>query len=160
MWFYPATGQTTPIGGLPRQQSGYQFTRAAGGWAVQASPDVRAACASCAGPPRTVYFLADNGQSVTRVGLANAVTPGTAGALWLTSYPPGADPRTAAGVAREVSRAGPAVRAAGHAAGRLPDRAGDRPRPAAGTRDPGARERRPTSCGIQPLRSPVAPLRE
>jgi hypothetical protein len=105
-WFYPATGQTAPIGGLPRQQAGYQFTRAAGGWAVQASPEVRAGCASCAGPPRTVYFLADSGQAVTRVGLADAVAPGAAGTLWLTSYPPGADPRTAAGVAREVSRAG------------------------------------------------------
>jgi len=105
-WFYPATGRTAPIGGLPRQQAGYQFVRAAGGWAVQASPDVQAACAGCAGPRRTVYFLADDGQSVTRVGLANAVAPGAAGTLWLTSYPPGADPRTAAGVAREVSRAG------------------------------------------------------
>jgi hypothetical protein len=46
------------------------------------------------------------GQSVTRVGLADAVAPGVAGTLWLTSYPPGADPRIAAGVAREVSRAG------------------------------------------------------
>jgi hypothetical protein len=73
---------------------------------VQASPAAPALCASCAGPPRPVYFLADSGQSVTRVGLANAVAPGTAGALWLTSYPPGADPRTAAGMAREVSIAG------------------------------------------------------
>jgi hypothetical protein len=105
-WFYPATGQTAPIGGLPRQQAGYQFTRAAGGWAVQASPEVRADCASCAGPLRTVYFLADSGQSVTRVGLATAVAPGAVGTLWLTSYPAGADPRTAAGAAREVSRAG------------------------------------------------------
>jgi hypothetical protein len=106
MWFYPATGRMAPIGGLPRQQSGYQFIRAAGGWAVQASQDVRTVCANCAGPPPTVYYLADSGQSVTRLGLANAVAPGTAGTLWLTSYPPGADPRTAAGVAREVSRAG------------------------------------------------------
>jgi len=106
MWYYPATGRTAPIGGLPRQQAGYQFVRAADGWAVQASPDVRAACAGCAGPLRTVYFLADSGQSVTRVGLANAVAPGAAGTLWLTSYPAGADPRTAAGLAREVSRAG------------------------------------------------------
>jgi hypothetical protein len=106
MWFYPATGQAAPIGGLPRQQSGYQFIRAAGGWAVQASQDVRTVCAGCAGPPRTVYYLADSGQSVSRLGLANAVAPGTAGTLWLTSYPPGADPRTAAGVAREVSSAG------------------------------------------------------
>ena len=106
MWFYPATGRTAPIGGLPRQPSGYQFTRAAGGWAMQASSDARTACASCAGPPRTVYFLADSGQSVTRLGLANAVAPGAAGTLWLTRYPTGADPRTAAGVAREVSSAG------------------------------------------------------
>jgi hypothetical protein len=106
MWFWPATGQTAPIDGLPQQRSGYQFIRAAGGWAVQADPAGPAVCGSCADPPRTVYFLADGGQSVTRVGLANAVAPGTAGALWLTSYPPGADRRTAAGLAREVSIAG------------------------------------------------------
>ena len=40
------------------------------------------------------------------MGLADAVAPGTAGTLWLTSYPPDADPRTAAGMAREVSIAG------------------------------------------------------
>ena len=34
------------------------------------------------------------------------VAPGTAGTLWLTSYPAGADPRTTAGIAREVSVAG------------------------------------------------------
>jgi hypothetical protein len=105
-WFWPATGQLAPIGGLPQQRSGYQFIRAAGGWAVQADPAGQAVCGSCAEPPRAVYFLADRGQSVTRVGLANAVAPGTAGTLWLTSYPPGADPRTAAGLAREVSIAG------------------------------------------------------
>jgi hypothetical protein len=35
--------------------------------------------------------------------LADAVAPGVPGALWLTSYPPNADPSTAAGMAREVS---------------------------------------------------------
>ncbi len=105
-WFWPATGQAVPIGGLPPQRSGYQFIRAAGGWAVQAAPGAQAVCGSCAGPRRTVYFLADRGRSVTRAGLADAVAPGTAGALWLTSYPPDADPRTAAGMAREVSTAG------------------------------------------------------
>ena len=105
-WFWPATGQVVPIGGLPLQRSGYQFIRAAGGWAVQAAPGAQAVCGSCAGPRHAVYFLADRGQSVTRAGLANAVAPGTAGALWLTSYPPAADPRTAAGMAREVSIAG------------------------------------------------------
>jgi len=106
LWFWPATGQMTSIGGLPQQRSGYQFIRAAGGWAVQAGPAAQAVCGNCAGPLRPVYFLADRGQSVTRVGLANAVAPGAAGTLWLTSYPPGADPRTVAGMAREVSIAG------------------------------------------------------
>jgi hypothetical protein len=102
-WFWPATGQLAPIGGLPRQPSGYQFVRAAGGWAVQAAP---ADCGSCAGPLRAVYFLADQAQAATQVGLADAVAPGTAGTLWLTSYPPAAEPRTAAGTAREVSLTG------------------------------------------------------
>jgi hypothetical protein len=106
MWFWPATGQVVPIGGLPPQRSGYQFIRAAGGWAVQADPPAPAACGSCAGPPRAVYFLADAGQSATLAGLADAVAPGTAGTLWLTSYPPGADPGTASATAWEVSTAG------------------------------------------------------
>jgi hypothetical protein len=102
-WFWPATGQAVPIGGLPRQPAGYQFVRATGGWALQAGP---AGCGSCAGPPRAVYFLADQAQAVTQVGLADAVAPGAAGTLWLTSYPPDAEPRTAAGLAREVSITG------------------------------------------------------
>jgi hypothetical protein len=106
VWFWPATAQVVPIGGLPPQRSGYQFIRTAGGWAVQAGPGAHADCGTCAGPRRAVYYLADRAGSVTRVGLADAVAPGTAGALWLTSYPPDADPRTAAGAAREVSIAG------------------------------------------------------
>ena len=105
-WFWPGTGQVARIGGLPPQRSGYQFIRAAGGWAVQAGPGPPAGCGRCAGPRRAVYFLADHARSVIRVGLADAVAPGAAGALWLTSYPPDADPGTAAGTAREVSIAG------------------------------------------------------
>jgi hypothetical protein len=105
-WFSPGTGRVAPIADLPPQQSGYQFIRAAGGWAVQASPDVRAGCGACAGPRRAVYFLADHAQSATQVGLSDAVAPGAAGALWLTSYPPDADRSTASGTAREVSIAG------------------------------------------------------
>jgi hypothetical protein len=85
VWFWPATGQVMPIGGLPPQRPGYQFTRAAGGWAVQADPDAQAGCGSCAGPQRAVYFLADSGRSATRAGLADAVAPGVPGTLWLTS---------------------------------------------------------------------------
>jgi hypothetical protein len=105
-WFWPATGQVVPIGDLPSQRSGYQFIGAWGGWAVQVDPPAPAACGSCAGPPRAVYFLADAGQSAAPVGLADAVAPGTAGTLWLTSYPPEADPGTAAGTAWQVSIAG------------------------------------------------------
>jgi hypothetical protein len=105
-WFWPGTGQKVAIGGLPPQRSGYQLTLAAGGWALQASPGTQSGCASCAGPRRAVYFLADDAQSVTRVGMADAIAPGTAGALWLTSYPPHANPQAAAGTAREVSIAG------------------------------------------------------
>ena len=105
-WFWPATSRMAPIGGLPRQPSGYRFIRATGGWAVQASPAAQAGCGLCAGPRRAVYFLADHAQAVTRVGLADAVAPGAAGALWLISYPPDAEPRTAAGMAQEVSITG------------------------------------------------------
>jgi hypothetical protein len=105
-WFWPATGRVAPIGGLPRQPSGYQFIRTPGGWAVQASPAAQAGCGLCAGPRRAVYFLANHAQAATQVGLADAVAPGAAGALWLTSYPPDAEPRTAAGMAQEVSITG------------------------------------------------------
>lgn len=95
-WFSPGTGQVLPIGGLPPQRSGYEFIRAAGGWAVQPVAESR----------RAVYFLADRGQSATRIGLADAVAPGVPGTLWLTSYPPHTDPGTGAGMAREVSSTG------------------------------------------------------
>ena len=106
-WLWPASGRVKAIGGLPRDRSGYQFTAVAGGWAVQAGPGAQSACGGCAGPPRPVYFLAGRAQSVTEVGLANAVAPGAApGTLWLSSYPPDADTSLAAAVAREVSVTG------------------------------------------------------
>jgi hypothetical protein len=95
-----------PIGGLPPQRSGYKFIRVTGGWAVQADPAAPAVCGRCVGPPRAVYFLADAARSVALAGLADTVAPGTAGTLWLTSYPAGADPGTASGTAWEVSIAG------------------------------------------------------
>ena len=106
-WFWPATGRTEPIGGLPPDGAGYQFTPIAGGWAIQAGPGVQPGCSGCAGAPRPVYFLGNHAQSVTRVGLANTVAPGaTAGAVWLTSLPPDSDAGTASGTAREVSVTG------------------------------------------------------
>ncbi|MCW2931773.1 MAG: hypothetical protein JWM19_2735 [Actinomycetia bacterium] len=106
-WFSPGTGRFEPIGGLPADSSGYQFTRIGDGWAVQANSAAKAACGDCAVPPLPVWFLADGARSASRVGAANQVAPAaTAGALWLTSYPLGADTSTAAGTAREVSLAG------------------------------------------------------
>jgi hypothetical protein len=106
-WFWPATGRVKPIGGLPRDGSGYQFVRLAGGWAVQASSGAQLRCGSCAGQPAPVYFLGDRASAVTGVGLADQVAAGpAAGTVWLTSYQPGADMSTAAGTAREVSISG------------------------------------------------------
>ena len=64
-WFSPATGRSAPIGGLPADSSGYQFTRVGGGWAVQADAAATTACGDCAGAPRPVWFLADGAQSAT-----------------------------------------------------------------------------------------------
>jgi hypothetical protein len=106
-WFWPATGHTEPIGGLPPADYGYQFTSIAGGWVVQAGSGTQPGCSGCAGPPRPVYFLGDQARSATRVGLADAVAPGAVpGVVWLTSYPADADTGTAAGTAREVSVTG------------------------------------------------------
>jgi hypothetical protein len=107
-WFWPATGRTTPISGLPRDGSGYQFTRLAGGWAVQPGTGaVGPGCGGCSAAPRPVYFLGDGARSVTGVGLADLVAPGAAASqLWLTSYRPGANLSSAAGTAREVSLTG------------------------------------------------------
>ncbi|MGH3292165.1 MAG: hypothetical protein ACRDP7_10185 [Trebonia sp.] len=106
-WFSPATGRSATIGGLPADSSGYEFTRISGGWAVQASAAGKTAQDDYAVPPLPVWFLADGAQSVTPVGTANQVAPAaTPGALWLTSYPLGADASNAAGTAREVSLAG------------------------------------------------------
>jgi hypothetical protein len=107
-WLSPATGRSEPIGSLPADSSGYQFTRVDGGWVLQAnSAGHTGGCGDCAVPPLPVWFLADGSRSVTRVGTANQVTPAaTAGAVWLTSYPATADSGTAVRTAREVSLAG------------------------------------------------------
>jgi hypothetical protein len=111
VWFSPASGRSEQIVGLPANRSGYQFSRVGGGWAVQVSPASPVACGGCAGMPASVWFLPDGARSVTMVGPANLVAPAaTAGAVWLTSYAPGANMTTAAGTAREVSAAGPQAR--------------------------------------------------
>jgi hypothetical protein len=106
-WFSPATGRAEAIGGLPADRAGYQFTRVVGGWAVQAAHDPPAGCGSCAGAPTPVWFLADGAWSATPLGSANLIAPtATAGTVWLTSYPIGANMTTAAGTAREAGAMG------------------------------------------------------
>jgi hypothetical protein len=106
-WFSPATGASAPIGGLPADSAGYQFTRADRGWVVRAGSGGELASGDTTVPPLPVWFLADGARSVTRVGTANQATPAaTAGAVWLTNYPPTADPDTVARTAQEVSVTG------------------------------------------------------
>src|SRR5262249_34118291 len=106
-WFSPATGRTEAIGGLPANQSGYQFIRVVGGWAVQAAHDPPAGCGSCAGQPTPVWFLADDARSATMLGTASLVAPAAfAGTVWLTSYSPGVNMATASGTAREAGTVG------------------------------------------------------
>ena len=116
-WFYPASGRREPIGGLPASQIGYSFSRAVGGWAVQAAPpagtDGQLGCPACASPPLPVWFLADGASRALRAGRANLVAPGARrGTLWLTSYPPdaAAAPGTAQLTAADGRALGPPVR--------------------------------------------------
>ena len=128
VWFSPASGDSAPIGGLPDVNSGYQFTRTDGGWAVQANPAGLLECSGCAKPSMPVWFLADGARSVTRVGTATLVAPSaTAGAVWLTNYLPGLSMATTAGVAQEVSSTGASLQAPVKLpAGYLIDQATDR----------------------------------
>jgi len=106
-WYWPATGRSQAIAGLPLDRSGYLFTRMGGGWAVTPGAAAWPGCANCAGRPQPVYYLADHAQSVIRIGVADDVAAGAAaGTLWLTSYPPGADLGSATGTAQAVSVVG------------------------------------------------------
>jgi hypothetical protein len=106
-WFSPATGRMERIGGLPAYRPGYVFTRVGGGWAIQPATNGQPGCGTCVGLTEPVYFLADRASAVTRIGSAHQVAPAARpGAVWLTSYVPGADTSTARGTAREVSVTG------------------------------------------------------
>ena len=112
-WFWPATGRSEPIGGLPAESAGYQFSRVDGGWAVQADSAAKIGCDDCAGIAMPVWFLADSARSAARVGTASLVAPAAStDAMWLTSYRPGADDTTAVGQAREVGPTGALLRPA------------------------------------------------
>jgi hypothetical protein len=105
-WFWPATGRSVTIGGLPADESGYQFTRVGGGWAVQANGTFCGG-GDCATPPSPVWFLANGAQTAIPVGTADLVAPADdVNALWLTSYFPTGNNVTPGGLAREVSTTG------------------------------------------------------
>jgi hypothetical protein len=107
VWFSPASGRAEPIAGLPPDPSGYQFTRADGGWAVQSGSAEPAKCGDCAGVPLPVWFLADGARAATPLGTASLVAPAAAaGTVWLTSFPQGAPVSRTAGTAREESIVG------------------------------------------------------
>jgi hypothetical protein len=105
-WFWPATGRSETIGGLPAHDSGYQFTRVGGGWAVQAD-ETSCGGGDCAVPPGPVWFLGNGAQSAIPVGTADLIAPAAGtDALWLTSYFPTANNAPAAALAREVGPTG------------------------------------------------------
>lgn len=105
-WFWPATGRSETIGGLPADDSGYEFTRVGGGWAVQADGTLCGG-GDCPARPGPVWFLGNGAQSAIPVGAADSVAPAAGtDALWLTSYFPTANNAPGAGLAREVSSTG------------------------------------------------------
>src|SRR6202167_4314074 len=125
--FWPATGRSETMGGLPADDAGYQFTRVGGGWAVQANGTFCGG-GDCATPPSPVWFLANDASTATPVGTGDLVAPSdNADALWLTSYFPTANDATTAGTAREVSTTGARLgRSVSLPQGHVIDRATDR----------------------------------
>jgi hypothetical protein len=109
-WLRVPSGQTEPITGLPGHGS-YMFFAAPGGWTAQPPLLSPLGCETCAYAPQPVYHIADGSAVAARIGTSNAQPAAAAdpGALWLVSYPSGADMSTAAGTAQEVSTAGTAL---------------------------------------------------
>jgi hypothetical protein len=98
-----------PISGLPPDGRGYQLIRLTSGWAALPFP-AGAGCGSCAPQPLPVYYLPDGARAARRIGTADFAAPAAApGALWLVSYPDGADMEAASGTAQEVSTTGAAL---------------------------------------------------
>jgi hypothetical protein len=91
-WYSTATHKATPIGGLPRVLSGYQFDRVNGGWAAfPVSYSAPCDVTVCAGPPTTFYFITEGSLTATRIGDAyegDGVGKGSqARTIWLVNYP-------------------------------------------------------------------------
>lgn len=108
-WLSVPAGRTEPIHGL-RSDDSYQLISIAGGWVAQPFPATDGGCANCAPGPLPVYYLAYGSQVATSIGAADLTAPSaTRGTLWLVSYRRGANMRTAAGTAQQVSVTGAAL---------------------------------------------------
>jgi hypothetical protein len=106
-WLLLPSGEKEQIGDLPARGNGYQLFAIAGGWIAQQFPPGTLGCDNCAPTPLPVYYIADGSQAARRIGTADVTAPAAApGALWLVSYPHGANMSTAAGTAQEVSVTG------------------------------------------------------
>lgn len=117
-WFWPASGRTRRVAGLPDSPAGYSVTRALGGWVLQAAPPAGAMCTSCTTPPPPVYFLTDQAAAAVPLGVATTVAPAAQpDAAWLTTFVAsvyGGAPGSQSGIAHEVraggTMTGPGVR--------------------------------------------------
>lgn len=108
-WLQTATGRFDPISGLPSWGPGYEFTRTAGGWAVQRFSPPQARCQVCDAPP-AVYFIRGQSARARVVGAAyGAAAAASRSDLWLTAYLPEADIGAASGTTQEVTTAGAGV---------------------------------------------------
>jgi hypothetical protein len=118
-WLAPASGRVTPITGLPRRAGGYLFAQAGGdGHLIQADTighpgtagtPAPAGCANCVGKPLPVWFLPAHGTVVRRVGVADGgygLEAASPGAVWLGTWPPGANTTETAEVVRKYSTTG------------------------------------------------------
>ena len=156
-WFWPATGRSETIGGLPADDSGYQFTRVGGGWAVQANGTFCGG-GDCATPPSPVWFLGNGAPSATPVGTADLVAPADdADALWLTSYFPTANDATAGGHGAGGQHHRRSAWAVGQPSARLMSSTRNRPRPAADLGQRASRGSRSTRSGTRPRPRPAGP---
>ena len=117
-WYSTATRRAEHIGGLPRSQGGYQFSRVYGGWIAEPNQTVQPWSSSCpphgidacAGRPQEFHFIADGSRTATRIGAGfwadGVVASSRPGAVWLATYPRATAKLAGPGYAQLVSTTG------------------------------------------------------
>jgi hypothetical protein len=110
-WYSLATGQATPIAGLPPSRFPYALLRVAGGWAAEPSPNGHACLPDCPDPRLPVFYIADGSVQARRIGVTKERSPGNErGVLWLATYPPGTtDVSMTSATAQQVTSSGKRV---------------------------------------------------